>query len=237
MKIAMIATIRVRDAMIEAIRACIVHAIFLAIFVASLDAQSRRPFVGGGAVVSAQRAPAPADGSPNNRSPTIGGAAAGVIATGGVALTSVVSVAGELVVPGRIEAFQTFNHHYVRGYHTKHRDITVSALVNVGGGSRRVRVEGVSGISLVRIDTLESGTRFGSFGDQVASLVPYGEFEQVGRMGWGMVFGNDVAMRVGNAVSIVPQFRLHYIRRTYEERLNGLPRFVIRFGAGIRVGL
>src|SRR5947207_7275946 len=112
----------------------------------SVFAQRTTGFVGGGFVVSAQRAPGPADGSPSNLRPSIGGSAPGIVATGGAYPSRWFGIAGELSLTGRIETFQQFYHSYGQGFDTRHRDVMISALAHVGPRLCRMRPEAVGGL-------------------------------------------------------------------------------------------
>ena len=200
----------------------------------SVVAQSTTGFVGGGFVVSAQRAPGPADGSPSNLSPSIGGSAPGMVVTGGGYPSRWVGIAGELSLTGRIQTFQQFYHFpYGQGFDTRHRDVMMSALAHVGPHLRRMRPEAVGGLSMVKVDTLQAATKVTGFGEPISSG-PYGNFEQVGRTSWAVTFGGDLAVAVSARVSVVPQIRVYRVARDYEERRTGLPRYIFRFGGGVR---
>ena len=98
-----------------------------------------------------------------------------------------------------------------------------------------VSAEPLGGFSVVRVDTLRAATRSSPCCISVEALGPYGDFEQVGHTSWGVTFGGDVAVRVSRNISVVPQMRIHWIRRSLNDWHElGLSSYVFRTGVGVR---
>jgi hypothetical protein len=198
-------------------------------------AQDGRAFVAGGVVWSAQKA-GRSDSAPDHRRPGIGGSTGGVVASAGVNVLPRLAVAGEFSGTGRLYAEQEIVYFLVQGYHTKHRDIPLSALARVNlTSTSRMSVQPVGGFSVVRVDTSQSATAEGRCCAPASTLGPYGPYEHVGHWSWGLTFGSDFAVRVSDRVSMVPQLRVHWIHRTLHDWHEiGLSSWVFRPGVSMR---
>jgi len=176
---------------------------------ASAAAQEARAYAGGSIMLSTQDS-ADACLSSGCAKPGIGGSAGGVAGEIGWGVVPAVSVAAEISVPARFEAIQTSaipNQRYDENY----RDLAVSGLVHVHAPALGpIRIAVVAGGGLVQ-ESVAYRTADAPF--QSPNYGSYGSEQTLTRTTWEFVAGGDVELRVARHVSIVPQLRLHMIKR------------------------
>jgi hypothetical protein len=206
---------------------------------ASAFAQAPRPYVGGGFTISMWGArEAPSSASLRFASGD-GATVPGFFGEGGVRLGPQFSVGGELGLSLRHGWTQQSG--YLFGpfqRQNRYRDLIVAGLARFHAPAAGVvRASIVGGFEVVR-QSLLARTAEGRFVS--SSSVQYGPFgEEIATDDWtiGAVVGGDVMFAASQAVSIVPQFRLHLIRRddvTQTLGTLGLTTAVFRAGVGVR---
>ncbi len=201
--------------------------------------QERRPYVGGGLMVSMQGSERPGS-SPSFPTSGVGGTAAGLVVDAGGYLATKVSVAFEASIPARFESIQETDYFLVFRTASKHRDLVLAGLFHVHRGhGNRVGFAIVAGPAVVREDTLQrtaykSGPPLGITGD----FGPYGPETSITRWTVGVTAGVDAVVRLGSHISVVPQFRFHWIDRAEagegDSGFLGLSKRVWRPAVGIR---
>jgi len=157
--------------------------------------------VEGGALWSAQRSTDVDTGEPSIPRPGVGGTAFGIVAAASVGFGPVVDGAVELSLPARFESIQTAGYQATQ-FVNAHRDTIVSALVRFHPKrtpNRRLAVDGVVGASWIWEDTNVQ--------------LPAGRTTHVARGTEGLSGGVNIDVPVAPRISIVPEFRLHFVPR------------------------
>ena len=205
-------------------------------------AQEARAYVGGALMFSTQPASSP-ENAPDMPKPGVGGTAPGIAATIGGFLSPRISVAFEFSLPDRFDTVQTLHYFQVAQIEDRHRDLILSGLLHVHGTSaRRIRPELVVGLSYVSESTLQrTAYQIGSPATITDIYGPYGPEMQITRTTWGVTGGVDIGVALNRHVSIVPQVRLHGIRRAdfssssdTNSAFLALGPFAIRAAVGLR---
>jgi hypothetical protein len=179
-------------------------------------------FLGAGATVSWPAGTSPYVGTQNPSVPSEGIHA---VTVGGVAAIGVfpwthVGVAAELSVPREFTADQVADKYRT---HNTHRDLVLSGVLHVRAAHQRI--DGVVGLSFVHERT-EQQIAHRSFGVPGFPYEPYSSPpESIGRNTFGIVGGVDVPLRAGRYLSVVPQFRAHWIAREDDSTASS-PRFL-----------
>ena len=216
-------------------------AAILAMTSAHAAAQSGRGYVGGSFVVTAQgsHTQGSAPSLPNSGA---GGTAPGISVEAGVSVQPSLGVGVEVNLPARIESLQETDYFRVFQHENRHRDMTISGVVRVGVvRSRRASLWIVGGGGLNQENTRRRRR------DAVGLLPtfppvfgPYSNWETFTRWAPALAGGVDVAIAAGRHLSVVPQMRVHWIRRSHDTSepgwFLGLDSWVFRPGVGLRVG-
>jgi hypothetical protein len=206
-------------------------AVFLFVMVSwssSTAAQPPRTYVGGGLMLSTQKAATPCVSGSGCARPGIGGSAWGVIGEIGRFVSPAMSVGVEISVPQRFETIQATSIPNER-IDNRHRDLTISGLLH--GYTPRtgsVRAALVGGGGFVHENTIQrfADAPFGS-----SSFGPYGPDATKSRWIFAATAGADVAIDLGPHVSVVPQIRVHVVSRanlSFLGKIVSRPAVVLR---------
>ncbi|SRR5712692_1855784 len=171
-----------------------------------------RVTIGIGGMYSLQQSQPAASTDPGYPQPGIGGSAFGVIVDGTVALSPIVDLGFEFSDPARLEALQTTTGFLASQTDNQHRDLIISELVHFHERQRNahaVKFDEVVGFSWIRESTLQrrAYAPAGSSGPYSA----FGPKLEIARTTFGLTGGIDIDFAAGRHVSVVPQFRLHWI--------------------------
>jgi hypothetical protein len=196
-------------------------------------------FLGGGGAVSWPAGTSPYVGTQNPSVPSEGihGVSAGGVAAIGVFPWTHVGVAAELSVPRQFTADQVADKYRT---HNTHRDVVISGLLHVRAA--RQRIDGVVGLSFVHEQTKQQ-IAHRLFGVPGVQYEPYSAPpESIVRNTFGLVGGLDVPLRAGRHLSVLPQFRVHWIAREDDStaaspRFLGLSPILWQPGISLRVSL
>jgi hypothetical protein len=121
----------------------------------------------------------------------------------------------------------------------QHRDLVFSGLFHFHSPSAgRLRAEIVGGPSVVREDTLQrTAFQIGPAVPITRTFGPYRPETSFTRWTIGLTGGIDLSAQIRKHLSIVPQFRMHWIQRadrTKENGTLGLSSLVVRPAIGVR---
>jgi hypothetical protein len=203
-------------------------------------AQATRGYVGGAGLVSIQDAHR--QGSAPSLPITGGsGAAAGVFAEAGGLLTPRVALGAELSLPARYTSLQETRYFRVFQHESRHRDLAVSGIVRfVAVSTERFRWGIVGGGGFVQEST-EQRRR-----DEIGPLPttppvvfgPWSEEDTFTRWTTGLVAGSDAEIAMSAHVALVPEMRVHFVRRSGDPSepgwFLGLSSIVYRPAVGVR---
>jgi hypothetical protein len=221
-------------------RGWVVAIVAVAIGTASAAAQERRPYVGGGAMVSTQGSERPGE-SPSFPRSGVGGTALGLTAEAGAFLADAVSIAFEAGIPLRFESIQETDYFLVFRTRNRHRDLVFSGLFHFhlpAAGAMRAAI--VAGPSVVREDTQRSiAYAIGAFGGvSSGNFAPFGVESPLTRWTVGVTGGADFAFQAARHVSVVPQIRIHRVSRAEQGEGDsgslGLGSWIVRPAVTVR---
>ena len=176
----------------------------------------RRPYVGGGAMLTVQGSHPPAPNSPDFPRTGVGGVAFGLSGEVGGFLSASVSIAFEASLPARFTSVQETDYSIVFRDENRHRDEIFSGLFHFhlpkrGGFGAAI----IAGPSLVHENTLRrTAYQTGPPGVGSGEFGPFGPEYSVRRWTIGATGGVDLAFDAGARVSVVPQIRVHWIERS-----------------------
>ena len=212
----------------------------VAIFgISTAGAQTERTYVGASGMLSVQ-------GSHRQGTapslPTTGaeGTAIGVTAEAGAWLSPRVALGFEVSFPRRFRSVQQIDHLRVFQYESRHRDTAISGLfraIAVSGHGMQLGIVGGGGY-------VQESTRQRRR-DQVGPLPtfppvfgPYSTESSVTRWTAAALVGADVEVAMSSHIAIVPQMRVHFIRRSDDPSQPGwalgLNSIVLRAALGVR---
>ena len=207
--------------------------------ISTAGAQTERTYVGATGMLSAQ-------GSHRQGTapslPTTGaeGIAIGVTAEAGALLTPRVAIGFEVSFPRRFRSVQQIDHLRVFQYESRHRDTAITGLLRVIAVSGyRMQLGIVGGGGYVQENTLQRRR------DQAGPLPtfppvfgPYSSEYSFTRWTPAALVGGDVEVAVSSRMAIVPQMRVHFIRRSDDPSQQGwalgLSSIVLRAAIGVR---
>jgi outer membrane protein with beta-barrel domain len=202
-------------------------------------AQEPRGFVGGGFTLSTWGARDAPSSASLQFAKGDGATVPGFFGEASVAVGRRFSVGGELALAARNDTTQVST--YLFGAfqrQNRYRDMTVAGLAHFHARTHGVvRPSVVGGFELVQ-QSLLARTAEGRFAPP--NSIQYGPFgDEIATNDWtvGTVVGGDVAVAASSRISIVPQIRLHLIRRddvTQTLGTVGLTTTVWRVGVGVR---
>jgi hypothetical protein len=205
-------------------------------------AQAIKGYIGGGVTLTTLGLASP---DPNPHLLVQGGPGTefGIDATLGIHVLSVLDIAAEISLPARSEVVEIYSYAFnppSRQIDDRYRDVMVSGLFHLHPNRGAVRPEFVIGISYVREDSLQQiAPGVGPQTNTATMFAPYGPFIQIVHDTVGFTLGADVPIRLHQRVSIVPDFRVHWIARPDVEagiaEFLSLASSVVRGGVGIRV--
>ncbi len=209
-------------------------------------AQSDQGYIEIGGLLSNQAAGNP-PAEPSFPRTGVGGTAFGTSGEFTRFLTRTVGVALAASVPFRFDSLQQTEYSFVSRTESQHRDIILSALMELRlPPTGRIQVALVGGPSVIREDTLQREANQTTSGPQVTGTFgPFGPETSFGRWTGGVTGGADAAIRVGRRVQIVPEFRLHWVHRAvpgggdaiYQQSFSlGLSSIVFRPALTLRAG-
>jgi hypothetical protein len=212
----------------------------VAIFgISTAGAQTERTYVGATGMLSAQ-------GSHRQGTapslPTTGaeGTAIGVTAEAGALLTPRLALGIEVSLPRRFRSVQEIDHLRVFQYESRHRDTAISGVfrvIAVSGHGMELGIVGGGGY-------VQESTRQRRR-DQAGPLPtfppvfgPYSQQYSSTRWTAAALVGADVEITISPRVAIVPQMRVHFIRRGDDPSQPGwalgLSSIVLRPAIGVR---
>jgi hypothetical protein len=194
----------------------------VALWLAVAPSAWSQSFLSGGGAVSWPAGTSPYVGTQNPSVPSEGihGVSAGAVAAIGVFPGTHIGVAAELSIPREFTADQVADKYRT---HNTHRDVVVSGLLHVRAA--RQWIDGVVGLSFVHEQT-EQQIAHRLFGVPGFPYEPYSAPpESIARNTFGLVGGLDLPLRAGRHLSVVPQFRVHWIARE-DDSTAASPRFL-----------
>jgi hypothetical protein len=226
--------------MIRVGRALAAAVVVAALGIPSAGAQEIRGYLGVAGMLSTQgghrqgTAPSlPATGAE--------GTAIGVTAEAGGLLTRRIALGIEVSLPDRFTSVQQTNHLRVFQQESRHRDVNISGLVRwiAGSSPRRMRLGIVGGGGIVQENSRQRRR------DQVGPLPtvppefgPYSREFSFTRWTVAALAGADVEFAITPRVAVVPQMRVHFVRRSDDPSQPGwglgLDSLVLRPAVGMR---
>lgn len=202
-------------------------------------AQDARGYVGGAGMVSVQGSHRQGTG-PSLPTTGAGGTAMGGTVEAGGFLSPRVALGIEVSVPRRFTSTQETDYLRVFQQESRHRDAAISGVLRaIIGSASRVRVAVVGGAGFVQESTRQRRR------DQVGLLPtyppvfgPYSEDYVFTRWTAAALAGADVEIAIGRHVALVPQMRVHVVRRTSDPSQPGwalgLSSVIVRPAIGVR---
>jgi hypothetical protein len=197
-------------------------------------------YVGGAVVLSTQGSHRPGT-SPDLPTTGVGGTAIGVTGEAGVVVASHFAFGIEASLPSRFTSVQETDYSRVFQQESRHRDAAISGLFRATLGSpNRMRLGIVGGGGFVQESTLQRRR------DQVGYLPsyppvfgPYSKEYAFARWTVAALAGADVELAIRPHLSLVPQIRVHVVRRPDDPSAQpgwamGLSSVVLRPSLGIR---
>ena len=193
-------------------------------------------FAGGSLGMTVSRSGEPDGQNPSIRSPAIEGSALQGSLTIGAFATPHVGFSAELGIPASFDVQQTWGRDATT-WDNEHRDVTLSGLVLLRGGTARAQITGAVGAGSVwsRTTTVARFRRFG----QRTTDPPFSTFTESRRVtDLGVVAGAELSVPLSSRVSLGPQFRAVFVRRDESNEFQDrLPSVLYHVGAGLRVRL
>lgn len=202
-------------------------------------AQDARVYVGGAGMLSVQGSHRQGSG-PSLPTTGAGGTAIGATMEAGGFLTPRVALGIEVSVPRRFTSTQETDYLRVFQQESRHRDVAISILFRgMVGSASRVRLGVVGGGGFVQESTRQRRR------DQEGPLPtfppvfgPYSEEYSFMRWTVAALAGADVEIAIGSHVALVPQMRVHFVRRTSDPSQPGwalgLSSVILRPAIGMR---
>ena len=193
-------------------------------------------FAGGSLGMTVSRSGEPDGQNPSTLSPAIEGSALqGSLTIGGFP-TPRLGFSAELGIPASFEVQQTWGRDATT-WDNEHRDVTLSGLVLLRGGTARARISGAVGAGSVwsRTTTVARFRRFG----QRTTDTPFSVFTSTRRVAdLAFVAGAELSVPLSSRVSLGPHFRMVFVRRDESNEFQDrLPSVLYQVGAGLRVRL
>lgn len=214
-------------------------AILILLAAATAGAQEPRGYAGAAGMLSLQGGHR--QGSAPSL-PTTGaeGTAAGVTVEAGVFATPRVAIGAELSLPGRFTSTQQTNYTRVFQQESRHRDLSIAGVARwVFAVQGPVRWTAVGGGGLVHESTRQRRRdQAGPFPTFPPVFGPYSAEYSFARWTAAALAGGDVEIALSPRVAIVPQLRLHFVRRSTDAGglgwALGLNTLVLRPAIGVR---
>jgi hypothetical protein len=181
-------------------------------------AQDTRGYVGGAGLLSIIKNSHPPGTSPSLPNTGVEGSSFGGAAEAGWFITPSTSISAEASLPARFTSVQETNYFRSWRVENRYRELVLSALVRAHTPrSGPVRFEVVAGPSLIQESSIqrradETGPLPGSIFPPIFG--PYGPEKEITHRRVGVTMGAGVSLRVSSHVSIVPEMRVHWIRRS-----------------------
>ena len=211
----------------------------LGMFFTAASAQEDRGAVGGAGMLSIQRGHRQGSGP---SLPTAGaeGTAPGATIEAGGFLSRRVAIGAEVSIPLRFTSTQQTNYLRVFQQESRHREIALSGVLRwTIGSSGPVRWNLVGGGGLVQESTRQRRReQEGLFPTFPPVFEPYSAEYAFTRWTGAALAGFDVEVAVTPRVAIVPQMRVHFVRRSSDASepgwALGLDSVVLRPAIGVR---
>jgi hypothetical protein len=207
--------------------------------VGTAGAQDAGAYVGGAGMLSTQ------DSHRQGSAPSLpktgaGGTAMGVTVEAGAFLTRRFALGIEVSFPDRFMSMQEIDYTRVFQYESRHRDLAISGIFRATAGSaRRVRLGIVGGGGVVQESTWQRRReQAGPLPTFPPVFGPYSEEYSFARWTVAALAGADVEIAITPHVALVPQMRVHFVRRSEDPSQPGwalgLSSVVLRPAIGVR---
>ncbi len=222
--------------------------VLLTLGAAVARAQDARGYVGGAGVFSTIQNSHPPGTSPSLPNAGVEGSAFGAAVESGWFIAPVASISAEASLPARFTSVQATNYFTSYRVENRYRDFIVSPLLRVHTRrSRPVRFEAAAGPSLIQESSIQR--RADEIGRRLdlnpPTFGPYGAEKEITHWRFGVTMGAGLAIAVSSRVSVLPEMRVHWIRRsasTYNSATDsfddlwylGLSPWVYRPAIGVR---
>jgi hypothetical protein len=220
-------------------RALTAMALVATLGTATASAQDARAYAGVGGLLSIQGSHRQGSGP---SLPTTGadGTAVGVTADAGAFLTPRVAIGLEVSLPRRFTAVQETQYMRVFQQESRHRDVIISGLLRaVINPAQRVQLGVVGGGGVVQESTRQRRRDHeGLLPTYPPGFGPYSDEYAFTRWTAAALVGVDLAIAIAPRVAVVPQLRVHFVRRSSEPSQQGwalgLSSVVLRPAIGVR---
>jgi len=202
-------------------------------------AQDSRAYAGGSGFFSTQGSQTQGSAPDLPRS-GVGGTTWGATGEIGLFVVPRLSVGVEFTLPARIVAIQETDYFQTFQTMSRYRDATVAFVAHAYTARRRgVRASVVGGATFVRESVFQSTAYAqGSFPAFSRDFGPFSTEEEFTRWTTGLTVGGDVEVAVSRHVSLVPQMRVAWVRRSQDPAdrtwFLGLSSWVLRPAMGVR---
>jgi hypothetical protein len=214
-------------------------AVVAALGVATASAQDAGAYAGMGGMLSIQGSHRQGSGP---SLPTTGadGTSVGVTAEAGAFLTPRVAIGLEVSLPRRFTSVQETQYLRVFQQESRHRDVIVSGLLRaVINPAQRVRLGIVGGGGVVQESTRQRRRDHeGPLPTYPPVFGPYSDEYAFTRWTAAALVGADVEIAIASRVTVVPQLRVHLVRRSSDPSQQGwalgLNSVVLRPAIGVR---
>ena len=202
-------------------------------------AQDSRAYAGVAGLVSIQGSHRQGS-APSLPTTGAGGTTIGVGLEAGAFLTPRIALGVEVSLPRRFSSIQETDYSRVFQQKSRHRDVALSGVVRtVLGSSSRLRVGLVAGGGVVSESTRQQRRdQQGLLPTYPPVFGPYSDEYSFTRWTLGALAGADVEMAIAPHVALVPQVRVHFIRRSGDPSEQGwalgLDTLVLRPALSVR---
>jgi hypothetical protein len=207
--------------------------------IANAGAQDARVYVGGAGMLSTQGSHRQGT-APSLPKTGADGTAIGVTAEAGAFWTPRVALGIEVSLPRRFTSLQQITHLRVFQHESRHRDMTISGLVRaIAGSAHGVRLGIVGGGGFVQESTRQRRRdQQGPLPTFPPMFGPYSEEYSFTRWTVAALVGTDVEIALTSRVTVVPQIRAHFVRRSSDPShpgwALGLSSIILRPAIGLR---